>query len=307
MDRLQAMQLFVQIADSGSFTRAAEALGLSRPAASNAIRALEDRLGTRLLSRTTRQVQLTADGQAYRERCQRLLADMAEAEALFRPQGSQLRGRLRIDVPSRVAAGLMAPALPDFLEHHPELSLELGSSDRAIDLFQDGVDAVIRVGASSDERLISRPLGQFRVGSYASPAYLARHGRPERLEALSGHWLVDYAPPQAPASEQLGLAAWEHLAANGSRQRLMLRSRLRVNSVETYLAAGLAGLGLIQVPAYDVAGALARGELVELMQAWPAPPLPVALLYPQRRHLSRRLQAFAAWCETLFRPHLLPI
>lgn len=294
MDRLQAMQLFLRICETGSFGKAADAMGLSRPAASIIVRHLETLLGTRLLSRTTRHVEMTPDGQAYRERCQRVLADIEDMESLFRPAGAELQGRLRVDVPSRIARRVLAPALPAFLARHPELLLELGSSDRPVDLLQEGVDCVLRVGALRDDRLIARHLGVFMQGSYASPAYLARHGEPRHPDALAGHLAVHYGTPPGSDAGACGF----HV--DGQARTVHLPGRISVNNVESYIACALAGLGLIQVPAYDVATYLERGELKEVLADYRPAPLPVALLYPRHRHL-RRVQVFAEWVAWLFR------
>ncbi|MDP2229217.1 MAG: LysR family transcriptional regulator [Moraxellaceae bacterium] len=294
MDRLQAMRLFVRICETGSFGRAADALGISRPAASITVQQLESELGTRLLSRSTRHVEVTPDGQAYRERCQRVLADIDEMDGLFHPAGSAPRGWLRVDVPSRIARRVLAPALPDWMANYPELLLELGSSDRAVDLLQEGVDCVIRVGALRDDRLVARPLGVFRQGSYASPAYLDQHGRPATPAELEGHLLVHYSSPPSAVWDR-----WEWVQ-DGETQSLALPARVAVNNAESYIACACAGLGLIQVPAYDVAELLASGELEEVLPDYRPAPMPVTLLYPRNRHLSRRIQAFAEWAESLF-------
>lgn len=300
MDRIDQLRIFVRVAHSGGFTSAADQLGLPRPTVSLAIQQLESRLGTRLFNRTTRRVSLTQDGEALLERALALVADSDELEQQFQPDAQALSGRLRVDLPSRIARRLVAPALPAFLQRYPGLEIELGSSDRAIDLVHEGIDCALRVGELPDSSLVARPLGWLRLINCASPAYLARHGTPRTPEDLVRHRAVNYA---APGSGRI--AAWEWREGAQLRTRVMA-GQVAVNNAETYIACCLAGTGLIQVPAFDVAGHLQAGELVEVLHDWPAPPMPVQMLYPHRRHLSLRMQAFSDWLADLMRQHLEP-
>jgi len=179
------MKLFVRVAELESFTRCAEQLGIPKATLSAAIRRLEERMGTRLLLRTTRRVQLTTDGQLCYARCRDLLADMEEFNGLFR-QGGQISGQLRVDMPSRMARHLVIPALPAFLAQHPDLQLMLSSTDRRVDLVRDGFDCVVRVGALEPSSLVARPLGHYRQINCASAAYLARYGVPQTLAVWPG-------------------------------------------------------------------------------------------------------------------------
>ncbi|WP_234263848.1 LysR family transcriptional regulator [Hydrogenophaga sp. NFH-34] len=299
MDRIDHLGIFVRIADCGSFTQAAEQLNLPRATLSVALQQLETRLGARLLHRTTRRVSLTQDGQALLERARTLIADMAELERQFRPSAGSLSGRLRVDLPSRIARRLVAPALPAFLAEHPALQLDLGSSDRTIDLVQEGVDCALRIGTLAPSSLVARPLGQLALINCASPDYLARHGTPAQPQDLDHHWAVDYVPPASNRP-----APWEWLA-QGKTSTRKVPSRVSANNAETYIACALAGLGLIQIPAYDVAHLIADGRLVAVMPDAQPAPMPVHLVYPHRRHLSRRLQTFVHWMEALLHPHLL--
>ena len=297
MDLIEQLRVFLRVAHSGGFTAAAEQLGMPRPTVSLAVQRLEARLGVRLLHRTTRRVSLTQDGEALLERAATLVADAEELEQQFKPQGATLGGRLRVDMPSRVARRLVAPVLPRFFERHPGMVVELGSSDRPIDLVHEGIDCALRVGELASGSLVARPLGAMRLIHCASPAYLALHGTPHTPADLPVHQAVNYA------SSTSGRAApWEWLE-DGQPRSLPMPGPVAVNNVETYIACGLAGLGLIQVPAYDVHEHLQAGELVEVLHAWPAPPMPVHLVYPHRRHRSRRVQAFSAWLEEVLAPH----
>ncbi|MGH8247879.1 MAG: LysR substrate-binding domain-containing protein [Gammaproteobacteria bacterium] len=298
MDRIEAMQVFVRVAETGSFTKAADGLGLPRATVSAAVQQLEANLGTRLLHRTTRRVHLTQDGAALLERCRNLLADVEEIEGLFRQTPARVAGKLKVDVPSRIARRIIAPALPDFFQRYPDIELELGATDRSIDLIQEGVDCVVRVGHLGNSSLVARPLGQFELINCASPGYLERHGTPGTVDDLIHHWAVNYASPTTGR-----VAPWECLD-HGERRTAALHSRVTVNNAETYIACCLAGLGLIQVPAYDVRHHLRAGALAEILPQARAEPMPAYALYPHRRHLSRRVQAFVEWLEGLLRQQL---
>ncbi len=294
MDRINQLRTFLRVAASGSFTQAADQLNLPRATVTLAVQQLEARLGARLLHRTTRRVSLTQDGEALLERATALVADLDDLEQHFRPAAGAIVGRLRVDVPSRVARRLLAPALPTFLREHPKIEIDLGSSDRAIDLVREGVDCALRVGTLASSGLIARPLGVFEMVSCASPAYLSRHGTPTTVNELDRHTAVNYISPTTGR-----VARWEWQDDGGEARSRTLHGRVRVNNVETYIACALAGLGLIQVPRYDVREHLQAGELVEVLPAHCPPPMPVHLVYAHRKQLSRRMQAFVAWVEPL--------
>ncbi|CAB3738572.1 HTH-type transcriptional regulator PgrR [Achromobacter deleyi] len=296
MDRFEQYRVFAQVAEMGSFIKAANALELARASVSAAIQQLETQVGVRLLHRTTRQVRLTADGAQLLERLRPLLAEVEEIDHLFQQSARQVAGRLNVDVPSRIARRLVAPALPGLLRRHPRLQLALGSSDRAIDLIQEGVDCAVRIGALHDSSLVSRPLGRIALVNCASPAYLREQGVPLTPEDLAqGHWMVGYASPTTGRE-----LPWEIAAG----QAVALPSRVVVNNAESYIACCLAGLGLIQIPRFDVQHLLDAGELVDVMPAHRAAAMPVTLLYPHRRQRSRRLAVFLEWFEELMRKHL---
>ncbi|WP_198971863.1 LysR family transcriptional regulator [Xylophilus sp. ASV27] len=300
MDRIDLLQVFVRVAETGSFTRAADRLGLPRATVSTAVQQLETRLGSRLLHRTTRRVGLTPDGEVMLERARELVADMEDIEQQFLPAHGQVSGRLKVDLPSRIARRLIAPALPGFFERHPGIELELGSGDRAIDLVLEGVDCALRVGPLASSSLVARPLGHFTLINCASPAYLERHGTPRTTADLPRHTAVNYASPNSGRA-----APWEW-SDDGRTTSLRMRSQVSANNADIYIAFALAGLGLIQVPAYDVREHLAAGELLEVLPEARAEPLPVHLVYPHRRNLSRRVQAFAAWLEAQLADSLDP-
>lgn len=298
MDRIDLFRVFARVVECSSFTRAADTLGVPRSSVSAAVLELEGRLGARLLHRTTRRVSTTRDGAAFYERCLSLIADVEEAENLFR-QIATPSGTLKIDVPGRIGRLIIAPALPGFLDAYPEIDIHLGVTDRAVNLVEESVDCVLRVGPLTDSGLISRSVGELPLINVASPAYLERHGIPEMPDDLFTHWAVNYASPSSGRVE-----AWEWVE-DGALRSLPVRGRVTVNSAEAYIACCLAGLGLIQIPAYDVKRHLERGELIEVMVNQRAGPMPMTLLYSHRQHLSRRLQVFADWLEQLLKRELL--
>lgn len=299
MDRIDLFRIFARIVECSSFTRAADMLGVPRSSVSAAVQELEGRVGARLLHRTTRRVSPTEDGAAFYERCRRVIADVEDTENLFRQTDAQPSGRLRIDVPGRIGRLVVAPALPGFLDRYPRIDIDLGVTDRAVDLVEHRVDCVLRVGPLGDSGLIARPIGRLPLINVASPGYLTRHGTPQSPGDLGDHWAVNYASPSSGRVED-----WEWME-NGALRTMSLRGRVTVNSAEAYIACCLAGLGLIQIPAYDVRRYLEAGELAEVMPGHRAEPMPMTLLYPHRQHLSRRLQVFADWLEDLLRRQLL--
>lgn len=292
------LQVFVRVAELSSFSQAADRLGLPKARVSTAVQQLEAQLGTRLLHRTTRRVQMTQDGQAFYERCKDMLSDLDELQAMFQRGVQSLRGRLRVDMPTLMARDQIIPRLPEFLAAHPELEIELGSTDRRVDLVREGFDCVLRVGTLHDSALVARPLGELRQINVASPAYLAQRGTPHTLDDLAAHRLIHYVPTLGAKS-----AGWEHVQ-DGKAMSHAMPGALTVNGTEAYQSACLAGLGLIQAPAVGVASLIARGLLVEVMPAHRAPSLPVSLLYANRRNLPQRVQVFMAWVGEALTPYL---
>jgi DNA-binding transcriptional LysR family regulator len=295
MDRLQAFRVFARVAEMESFSAAARSLGLPKASVSLAVQQLEDRLGARLLHRTTRRVHLSGDGAAFYERCKDLLADAEEAETMFQRSGATLSGRLRVDLSTRMARFTVIPALPAFLAEHPGLQLELGSTDRAVDLVREGYDCVVRGGALAESGLVARRVGELRLVNCASPGYLQRHGRPRSLRDLDRHLLVHYTSTLGAKPD-----GWEY-EEDGEWKELPMRGQVTVNNAEAYVAAAVAGLGLIQTPRSSLEEDLRSGRLVEVLPRLRARPMPVAILYPHRRQLSRRVRVFVDWLEGLLK------
>lgn len=299
MDSIDTLRTFARVAELASFTRAAEHLGLPKASVSAAVQRLEAQLATRLLHRTTRKVQLTHDGQAFYQRCQDLLADVDELHQMFRPADGGLRGRLRVDMPMGTARHVVMPRLPEFLARHPGLEVEVSSTDRRVDLVREGFDCVLRVGVLADSSLVARPLGRYRLINVASAGYVAAHGRPRRLEDLARHRLVHYAPVLGAKP-----AGFEHVDADGRVRSIAMAGTVTVNNSEAYLAACLAGLGLIQAPEVALRPLVREGRLVELLPRHRAAPMPVSLVIAHRRQLPQRVQAFMHWMAEILRPHL---
>ncbi|WP_428827570.1 LysR family transcriptional regulator [Azonexus sp. IMCC34842] len=302
MNQIEAMQIYVRVAELASFTQAAQRLGLPKASISTAVQRLENLLGTRLLHRTTRRVQMTQDGLAFYERCTDLLADMEEVQGMFRANPAELAGRLRVDMPLIMARDLVTPQLPAFMAAHPQLAVELSSTDRLVDPVREAFDCVVRVGTVSDSSLIARGLGYYRMINCVSPAYVTRFGTPQSLDELTGHRLVHYVPTLGTKSP-----GFEYLDANNGNQTrfLPMPGALTVNNSEAYQAACLAGLGLIQAPEVSLRPLIDAGRLVEVLPAYRAHPMPVSLLYANRRHLPRRTRLFMAWLAELLHPRLV--
>lgn len=289
MDHLAALRIFVRIAESGSFSRAAEDLGLPRASASEAVQRLETRTGVRLLNRTTRRVALTADGEAFLDAARSLLEQADSLDGLFRQGPDRVSGLLRVSLPERLANHTLIPALPDFLAQHPGLNVELSVTDRFVDLIGAGFDCVIRAGALRDSRLVGQKLGDMALGTFASPAYLAKHGSPESPADLNGHHVVGYA------SSAHGLDFdWE-----GPDTAFPVGGRLAVDNAEAQVAAALAGLGLIQVPVYGLRTQLASGALVEVLSDFRPPPLAMTMLYPHHRQRTPKVSLFTHWVRSV--------
>jgi DNA-binding transcriptional LysR family regulator len=300
MNRLESMQVYVRVAELASFTQAADSLGMSKAAVSTAVRQLETGLGTRLLQRTTRRVQMTPDGLTFYERSKHMLDEMEELQTLFRQGAAELSGRLRVDMPVAVARNIVIPQLPAFLHAHPRLQVELSSTDRRVDVVKEGFDCIIRVGHLDDSSLIARPLGHFSMINCASPDYLARFGTPHSLADLAVHRLVDYAPALA------GRPACFDYVDGAEERSVEVASAIAVNNSDAYHAACLAGLGIIQAPLTGVHELLAQGRLVSVLERYRAAPMPVTLLYPNRRHVALRAQHFMQWIAGIMAPHVAP-
>jgi LysR family transcriptional regulator, regulator for bpeEF and oprC len=296
MDRLQAMEVFTRVVETNSFSKAAELLDLPRGSVSNLIQALEQHVGVRLLNRTTRQVSVTEDGALYYERCVGILAEISDAESSLSNKRQTPAGTVRVDTSGTLAKALLLPALGDFYQQYPEIDVRLGLADRNIDLIQDGVDCVIRMGTPEESSLVARRIGNSRITTCASPAYLAAHGTPATLEELEGHRAVNYV------SARSGKTFPFEYEVNGEVVKVSLEGALAVNDGSVYITAGVLGYGIIQPSRFMVAEMIERGELQEILTDYTIPSTPLSILYPHRR-MSSRVRAFTEWFTELANRH----
>jgi DNA-binding transcriptional LysR family regulator len=291
MDRFDAMQAFARVVEAGSFTKAAQTLHMSRTTVTQLVQQLEARLRVRLLNRTTRKVNLTADGALYYERVLRLLADMEDAESGLSSASAAPSGRLRVDVPSPLARLVLIPALPAFHARYPDIQIDMGVSDRMVDVIGDQVDCIIRGGAIADLSLKARRLADLQMGVYAAPAYLAQHGAPAHPRDLeeSQHRIVGFL-----SSRTGKVLAWP-MRRGEERVEIGGRTILAVDDGNAYLEAGVAGLGVLWLLDYMAKAHVTRGELVRLFDDWQMAPMPLTLAYAPNRHVSARLRVFIDW------------
>lgn len=294
MDRLHAMRVFARIVELGSFTRAADDMNLPRATMTHTIKRLEDELGVQLLQRTTRRVSATRDGEAYYAHCRRLLADLDEVEASFRDAAQGPRGRLRVDLPAALARNMVMPALPAFFARYPHIELDVSTGDRFVNLVQEGVDCVLRIGTLADSDLVGRRVAVLPQVTAASADYLRKHGMPETLADLQqGHNAVNWSSPTTRRPEPLEFMIGRKL------REVTLPGQVTVGSTDVYMSACLAGLGIAQLSRYRIREHLASGKLREILPTMPPPVLPVSVLYPRQRQLPTRLRVFVDWLVEL--------
>ena len=287
MDKLDSMRLFTRVVELRSFTQAAQDLDLKRSTVTDAIKQLEQRLNVRLLQRTTRHVSATLDGEAYYQRCLRILADVEEAEMAF--AGAQPKGILRVDVHGTMARYFVLPGLPDFLARYPDIEMVLSEGDRLVDLVREGIDCVIRAGELKDSDMVARSLGQLEEITCASPDYLQRVGTPKMLEDLQGHQMIGY---RSTATGGLLPLVFN---VEGKVRSVTLPTTLSVTGAESMKEAARRGLGIIQVPKYGLTEDLQTGALVQLLPQFSPGSMQVSLLYPRNRQLSPRVRGFIDW------------
>lgn len=299
MDRFDAMQAFARVVETGSFTKAAETLHMSKTSVTQLVQQLEARLRVRLLNRTTRKVNVTADGAAYYERVLRLLADLDDAETSLSSASTLPRGRLRVDVPSPLARMILVPALPAFHAQYPEIQLDMGVSDRMVDLIDENVDCVVRGGELTDQSLMARRVGDLQLGVYAAPSYMERAGSPSHPQELENthHRIVGFLWSRS------GKTFPYAMHRNEDSIKVQGRYVLSVDDGNSYLAAGLAGLGILWLPDYMAKEHLARGELVQLFEDWRLDPMPLFVAFPPNRHVSTKLRVFIDWVAELMARH----
>lgn len=294
MDKFEAMRVFTRVVEAGGFTKAAESLRMPKATVTTLIQNLEAHLRVRLLHRTTRRVSVTADGAAYYERAVRILAEVEETETALTRSSVNPKGRLRVDVPGSLGRLVIIPALPQFFERYADIELDLGCGDRPVDLLEEAVDCVVRGGELADSSLVARRVGEMYMVTCASPDYLARYGMPQRPEDLERHVAINYFHPKT------GKLLDFDFTRDGEQTRIMLRHLVAVNDSDAYVAAGLAGLGILQAPLFMVQDHVAAGRLELVLCRWVPDSLPLYVVYPQNRHLSAKVRAFVEWIAELF-------
>ena len=284
MDRLRSMEVFVAVVDAGSFTAAAEAFDMSPVMVGKHIRELEERLGARLLARTTRRQSLTEIGRQYAERCRLILADIQAAESGAEAMRSTPRGTLRISAPVSFGTHRLAPAMTDYLAAWPEVSLDLDLNDRVVDMVEEGYDAAIRIGELRDSTLVARPLMDYRMMLCASPGYLKRAGTPKKPEDLAAHECLDFAPLNRRVRWNL----------NGTESEFPA-SRFRANNGQALRMAALRGYGILLQSEVLLGEDVAAGRLVPLLEDYLPAPRPVSLVYPRDRLATPKMTTFIAF------------
>jgi DNA-binding transcriptional LysR family regulator len=296
--QLDDLRIFSRVAELASFSQAADQLGITKGRVSTVVQQLEADIGARLLQRTTRSVRLTPDGEQFLERCKELLADAEQLQAMFQPLATGLHGRVRMDMPTILARDIIIPRLPEFLEANPLLDVGIGTTDRRVDLIQEGYDCVLRIGTFPELDLVVRPLGAMSMCNLASPAYLHAHGTPSSLSDLAQHRIIHFTSNLTTQG-----AGWDYVDKGKARVQPM-QCALVINSADAYQAACLAGLGMIQCPVVTTRHLVNAGLLVEVLPQFTAAPMPVSLLYPHRRQVAPRVKAIMNWIAQVLEPHL---
>jgi DNA-binding transcriptional LysR family regulator len=294
IDKLAGMAIFARVVEAESFTGAAAQLGVSKSAVSKAVSALEDRLGARLLNRTTRRLALTEVGRAFYERCARIVSEAEEAELAVTHLQDNPRGTLRVNAPVSFGVLHLGPALATFMERFPELKVELDFTDRYVDLIEEGVDVVIRIaGELQDSSLIARKLTLNQMVVAASPAYWNRCGRPEEPSDLSRHTCITYAYNRNPNE-------WPFVGGEGRRVMVRVGGNLQTNNGDVSLCAAVAGLGVVRLPRFICGPKLASGDLEAVLEHAAPPPSSIYAMYPHNRHLSAKVRVFVDFLVARF-------
>jgi DNA-binding transcriptional LysR family regulator len=296
MDQMLAMRVFVRVVETGTFTKAADSMDMPKPTVTKLIQNLEAHLRVKLLNRTTRRVTVTPDGAAYYERITRLLGELEDIEAGLANARASPKGRLRVDVGSTLARLILIPALPSFHARYPDIQLELGVTDRPVDLISDNVDCVIRGGALTDLSLVARLVGRFNFISCATPGYLKTYGEPTDPRELATRF-----PVATYMSARTGRPLPLHYEKNGEDIEVEGRHVLAVNESNAHLAVGLAGLGVMQTFTFMAQPYIDSGALQVVLADWKQPQLPVYVVYPPNRHLSAKVRVFVDWVAELFK------
>src|SRR5712672_2358007 len=284
MDRIDAMHAFVAVADLHGFAPAARKLGLSPSGVTRLIAALEDRLGARLLQRTTRSVTLTDAGARYLERARRILADVEEAELAGEGERTRPSGRLVVSAPVGFGRLYVSPVVSAYLKRYPDVSGELRLEDRVINLVEEGIDLAVRIGHLADSSLVARHVGEMRRIVVASPAYLRKHGEPKTPDAIASHLTIQFGATAVTGE-------WRFME-DGREARVNVTPRLSTNVADAAIQYAAQGGGLTRVLAYQAADAVKHGRLKIVLAKFEQPPLPIHIVYPTSRLLSAKVRSF---------------
>ncbi len=293
MDRLAAMQVFAQVVELGSFSKAAERLNLSTTATSRQVAELEAHLQTRLLNRTTRRVSLTESGRAYYERCIQLLGDLEEAEQEAARAAVVPRGTIKLTTSAAFGTRHVAPVIASFLAENPEVRFDVSLSERIVDLVEEGFDLGIRIGSPGSENLVARKLGETRIVPCASPTYLAAHGAPGVPEQLEQHncFTYEYVTPRN---------LWRFRDPQGAERSVRVQGSLHSNNGDFVVEVAARGSGIVFEPAFIVGPEVRAGRLVPLLQDFEPAPMPIYAVYPSRKHLSAKVRVFVDYLVRAF-------
>ncbi len=285
MLKIEDLQAFTLVVDAGSFTAAAERMNVAKSAVSRRITDLERQLGAQLLQRSTRRLSLTATGTSFYERAVRILCDLEEAEQAVAQEHGQLSGVLRVTVPLSFGLAHLSPAITDFMRQHPKVEFDIQFNDRQVDLIQEGFDVAVRIGQLADSNLVARPIAPITQVLCASPHYLKMHGTPTAPEELQQHAFLAYSNIPDPHT-------LDYHDEHGQAGRVQLRIAHKANSGDFLRAAAIAGHGIVRQPTFIVYRAIEAGELVPLLKNYRWSEMHAYAVYPQTRHLSRRVRAF---------------
>jgi LysR family transcriptional regulator for bpeEF and oprC len=297
MDKFQAMALFVRVVDMGGISRAADSLGIPSATATTLIQKLEASLGVKLLNRTTRRVSVTPDGAAYYSRAKGILAEVRDAEESLSQRSSVPQGRIRVDAPTLIARSVIVPALPRFFALYPDIELALACNERHFDLVAEGIDCALWVGEIGEASLVARRVGFLYFATCAAPAYIAAHGVPAHPRELAQHRCINHFSPRTGDRVE-----WA-FSRDDERVNAVFPGHLALEDENSYVTAAEAGLGIAQMPAFVVKEAMERGALDLVLAEWFPEPSPLHVVYPQSRHLSRRVRVFVDWLAALISEH----
>jgi LysR family transcriptional regulator for bpeEF and oprC len=297
MDKLQAMALFVRVVETGGIARAADSLRIPKATATTLIQKLEASLGAKLLNRTTRRVSATPDGAAYYTRAAAILAEVKEAEEALSQRSAAPHGRVRVDAPTLVARSVIVPGLSRFFARYPDIELALACNERHFDLVAEGIDCALWIGEVDDPNLVARRVGFLYFATCAAPSYIAVHGSPTHPRELARHRCINRFAPRTGAA-----AEWV-FSKDGERVEAVFPGNLALEDENSYVSAAEAGLGIARMPAFVVKDAMERGALDLVLPDWLPEPSPLHVVYPQSRHLSRRVRVFVDWLSALIADH----